>query len=148
MMGHQVDAAARDLGTRATPTSPVVLVCDDETRLAALTAELLEGFGFQSLVVGTGRAAVDAIEAAAPAVSVLLLDINLTVGSAATELSAAGILEQLTRAGSRLPVVLSSGQPKEDVPLEITSHPNVIGYLEKPYTADALRTAIQRALGD
>jgi DNA-binding NtrC family response regulator len=120
----------------------VVLVCDDEARLASLTAELLEGFGFQSIVVGSGRAAVEAIEAAAPAVSVLLLDVNLSLGGSAAEL-----LERLASTGSRLPVVLSSGQPREDAPVEVTSHPNVIGYLEKPYTADALRLAVQRALG-
>jgi DNA-binding NtrC family response regulator len=142
MMGHQVDAAARDFGTRATASAPVVLVCDDETRLATLTAELLEGFGFQTIAVGSGSAAVEKIEAAAPAVSVVLLDVNLSLGG-----SAADILEQLTSKGSNLPVVLTSGQPKEDAPVEVTGHPNVIGYLEKPYTADALQQAIRAALG-
>jgi CheY-like chemotaxis protein len=142
MMGHAVDASARDFGTRATPNAPVVLVCDDETRLAALTAELLQGFGFQTIAVGSGDAAVGKIEAAAPAVSVLLLDVNLSLGGSATEL-----LERLASTGSNIPVVLTSGQPKEDVPVEVTSHPNVIGYLEKPYTADALLQAIRGALG-
>lgn len=141
-MGHQVDAAVRDFGTRATPSSSVVLVCDDEARLATLTAELLEGFGFQTIAVGSGNAAVEKIAAAAPAVSVLLLDVNLSLGGSAVE-----ILEQLASTGSHMPVVLTSGQPKEDAPLEVTSHPNVIGYLEKPYTADALLQAIRGALG-
>jgi CheY-like chemotaxis protein len=120
----------------------VVLVCDDETRLATLTAELLEGFGFQTIAVGSGSAAVEKIEAAAPAVSVVLLDVNLSLGGSAAE-----ILEQLAGMGSNLPVVLTSGQPKEDAPIEVTGHPNVIGYLEKPYTADALQQAIRAALG-
>jgi CheY-like chemotaxis protein len=142
MMGHSVDASARDFGTRATPSAPVVLVCDDEARLATLTAELLQGFGFQTIAVGSGSAAVAKIEAAAPAVSVLLLDVNLSLGGSAAE-----ILDQLASTGSHIPVVLTSGQPKEDAPVEVTSHVNVIGYLEKPYTADALLQAIRGALG-
>jgi len=140
-MGHQVDASARDLGTRAKPTSPVVLVCDDETRLATLTAELLEGFGFQSIAVASGQAALDTIQAGAPEVSVMLLDVHLSLAGSALE-----ILEHLTRTGSRVPVVLISGQPRLDAPLELTTHPNVTRYLEKPYSAEALLGAVKHAL--
>jgi DNA-binding NtrC family response regulator len=141
MMGQHTSAAVREADEQLEAGSPTVLVCDDEERLASLTAELLEGFGFRGLAVASGREAIQTLSTAKPAIQLLLLDVNLT-----GEASARDILASLSAAHSSVPVVLISGQPRIDAPRELTSHPNVTGYLEKPYAAEALVGAVRDAL--
>lgn len=141
MMGQHTSAAVREADEQLEASSPTVLVCDDEERLASLTAELLEGFGFRGLAVASGREAIQALSTAKPAIQLLLLDVNLT-----GEASARDILASLSAAHSTVPVVLISGQPRIDAPTALTSHPNVTGYLEKPYAAEALVGMVRDAL--
>jgi DNA-binding NtrC family response regulator len=140
MMG-QVNSGAHEAGAAAGLSVPTVLVCDDEARLAALTAELLESFGFRGIAVASGTAALEKMAASSSAIQLLLLDVNLT-GTA----SAQDILAQLSASGSKVPVILISGQPRVDAPSTLTSHANVTGYLEKPYAAEKLVSVVREAL--
>jgi two-component system cell cycle sensor histidine kinase/response regulator CckA len=118
-----------------------VLVCDDETRLATLTAGLLDQYGYGAVTAANVEEAVSALHAAEPACDVVLLDVNFPEGSALA------MLEQMDQCGDRQPVILTSGYAEDDVPDELMSHANVVGYLAKPYSVDRLVGMMRRALG-
>lgn len=117
-----------------------VLVCDDETRLGDLTAGLLEECGFAAGFVPSAVDAMAYIEAHEDT-KVLLLDVNLSGGKSAQDL-----LAFLVGRPERLRVVLTSGSARQEVRTELTHHPLVVGYLEKPYAEEELTAAITSAL--
>lgn len=117
-----------------------VLVCDDETRLGDLTAGLLEECGFAAGFVPSATDAMAYLDAHEDT-RVLLLDVNLSGGKTAHDL-----LTFLVARRHKLRVVLTSGSAKQEVRTELTHHPLVVGYLEKPYAEEELTTAITSAL--
>jgi CheY-like chemotaxis protein len=123
----------------ATPIAHV-LVCDDETRLGDLTAGLLEECGFAAGFVPSATDAMAYLDAHQET-RVLLLDVNLSGGKSAHDL-----LTFLVTRRHKLRVVLTSGSAKQEVGTELTQHPLVVGYLEKPYAEEELTTAITSAL--
>jgi CheY-like chemotaxis protein len=129
-------------GTLKEPGRPTVLICDDEARLGALTAGLLSEFGFVPVTVGTGEDALRAIADESPAIDVLLLDVNLSVGRSAKD-----VLASMTAHGAESRVILTSGLAEEDVDEELLNHPSVVGYVAKPYGVDQLIQSINKALG-
>lgn len=118
---------------------PTVLICDDEPRLAALTAGLLEQSGFATQTALRGEDALRAL-AAQPRPHALLLDVNLG-GTAAGQ-----VLRSIQEQGTPVPVVLTSGYAEEDVDPQLMHDPLVAGYLAKPYTLHRLIQAIKHAL--
>lgn len=118
--------------------SATVLVCDDEERLAALTAALLEQQGYRALVASGADSAASVAEG--QRLDVLVLDVNLACSSASA------VLERVAERGFRGPTVLTSGYPEEDVPRELLRHPRVTGYVAKPYSVERLVAAIDHAL--
>lgn len=116
-----------------------VLICDDEQRLASLMGGLLQQCGYRATAVTTGEAALRAVgEGVFDAV---LLDVNLPGEDTAS------ILSRLRRLAPNLPVLLSSGYPSDDLAAEIAGAPNVVDYLDKPYTVDKLIGVLQAVLG-
>jgi PAS domain S-box-containing protein len=115
-----------------------VLVCDDEERLASLTAALLEQQGYRALVASGADSAASVVEA--QRLDVLVLDVNLACSSASA------VLERVAERGFRGPTVLTSGYAEEDVPRELLRHPRVTGYVAKPYSVERLVAAIDHAL--
>lgn len=116
-----------------------VLICDDEARLAALTAGLLEDYGFRPITAEQGDRALRLIEGDA-SVRVLLLDVNLSTG-----LSTRDLLDRLHARSASPRVILTSGLAVEDVPEELIQHSCVAGYLAKPYSVEQLVEAIRSA---
>jgi CheY-like chemotaxis protein len=121
---------------------PLVLICDDEARLGALTAGLLSDFGFRPVTVGTGDDAIEHLTDADPPIDVVLLDVHLVHGQSAKD-----VLAAMRADGSTARVVLTSGLPAEDVDVELMTHPQVAGYIAKPYAVEALVAVIRDALG-
>jgi CheY-like chemotaxis protein len=128
-----------DVGNRPAVAAHV-LVCDDETRLGDLTAGLLEECGFAAGFVPSAVDAMAYLEAHADT-RVLLLDVNLSGGKSAQDL-----LAFLVTRPDPLRVVLTSGSARQEVRTELTHHPLVVGYLEKPYAEEDLTAAITSAL--
>jgi PAS domain S-box-containing protein len=120
--------------------APTVLVCDDEARLAMLTAGLLDQYGYRSLTVSTGRDAVRALTEATPSCDVVLLDLNLPDGSAAE------VIQRMRLQGLGQPVILTSGYAEEDIAPELLADPLVAGYLAKPYSVERLVEVVRHAL--
>lgn len=125
---------------RHTPPIAHVLVCDDETRLGDLTAGLLEECGFAAGFVPSAADAMDYLDAHHDT-RVVLLDVNLSGRQSAYDL-----LSFLVARARPLRVVLTSGSSKQEVRGELTQHPLVVGYLEKPYAEEDLTAAITNAL--
>jgi PAS domain S-box-containing protein len=131
--------AAERSTERPAVANATVLVCDDEERLAALTAALLEQQGYRALVASGADSAASVAEG--QRLDVLVLDVNLACSSASA------VLERVAERGFRGPTVLTSGYPEEDVPRELRRHPRVTGYVAKPYSVERLIAAIDHALG-
>lgn len=117
-----------------------VLVCDDETRLGDLTAGLLQECGFRAGFVPNAVLAMQYLEQHQDT-SVLLLDVNLSGSRSTFEL-----LTELEQRPRRPRVVLTSGSAKQDIRAELTHHPLVVGYLEKPYAEEELTSTITDAV--
>ena len=118
-----------------------MLVCDDEARLAMLTAGLLDQYGYGSLTVSSALAALEALGRATPACDIVLLDLTLPDGSAAE------VVQRMRAAGYDQPVILTSGYAEEDIAPELLADPLIAGYLAKPYSVERLVDAIGKALG-
>ena len=118
-----------------------VLICDDESRLANLTAGLLEEFGYGAAAVAQGGEALEWLLRNPGTIRVLLLDVNLTSGMSAREL-----LSRLVKARVKIPVILTSGLAADDVPEGLRRHELVSSYLAKPYTVEELTRAVGVAL--
>ena len=132
-------AEALDLGpTEGIGTPTRVLVCDDEGRLADLTAGLLRHSGYMAEAVVDGAAAL-ARAAREPRVDVVLLDLNLA-GTPSSE-----VLTWLASEQPAVRVILTSGYAAEDVPEVLLNAPSVVGYLAKPYPVERLVAAIRSA---
>ncbi len=120
---------------------PIVLICDDEARLGALTAGLLEEYGFVPVTVGTGDEALRVLALHDPPIDVLLLDVNLSAGRSARD-----VLEAMRDRGEDAKVILTSGLAEEDVDADLLTHPWVVGYVAKPYGVEELIDSISGAL--
>lgn len=135
-------AVAQGGPAQAGPHRPTVLICDDESRLGALTAGLLSEYGFRSVTVGTAEDALRELQGGDVGVDVLLLDVHLSQGSSARD-----VLEKMRAGGVGARVILTSGLAEEDVEPELTSHPAVVAYVAKPYAVEQLVQSIRKALG-
>ncbi len=120
------------------PSRGAVLVCDDEARLAMLTAGLLEQHGYTAVTVGTAEAAIETL--AGQRIDVMLLDLHLPDGNAHE------VIARMGERALRQPVILTSGFAEEDVDPTLLRSPSVVGYLAKPYSMDRLMAVIERAL--
>jgi CheY-like chemotaxis protein len=116
-----------------------VLVCDDEGRLAQLTAGLLRHHGFVADAVSDGAAALDRA-AGDPSFQVLLLDLNLD------GLSSREVVGELAARNPEIRIILTSGYAAEDVPDDLMQRSNVAGYLPKPYPVEKLVSAVRGAV--
>lgn len=136
--GHGAPGAAQNGHVSGTRSRATVLICDDEPRLAALTAGLLEQSGFSTATAVRGEDALSFMAASLP--HALLLDVTLA------GLTARQLLARLQEQGLAVPVVLTSGYAEEDVDPALMQDPLVAGYLAKPYTVHCLVQAIEQAL--
>jgi CheY-like chemotaxis protein len=127
-----------DASVRDTPSTVRVLICDDETRLVALTAGLLREFGYDVLTVENGEGAVERVKH--EPVDVVILDVNLPGED--TLAIARQLLSQ-----RELTIVLSSGFTEEDVEAELLTLPGVKAFLAKPYSIEALSATILDVVG-
>jgi CheY-like chemotaxis protein/PAS domain-containing protein len=120
------------------PSRGTILVCDDEVRLAMLTAGLLEQSGYEVVTEGDGGAAVRAL--AARPIDVVLLDLNLP------DANARDVIATMRARSLARPVILTSGYAEEDVDPTLLRDPSVAAYLAKPYSVDRLVQTIERAM--
>lgn len=118
-----------------TPLS--ILVVDDELSNAEVLALILHEEGFQVMVAGDGRQALERIEEAAPD---LLITDYMMPGMSGVELARA--VRQLPR-HRNLPVLLMSGAAASTLSMH---DQDFDAFLRKPFDIEALLRAVQSLL--
>lgn len=118
-----------------TPLS--ILVVDDELSNAEVLALILHEEGFQVMVAGDGRQALERIEEAAPD---LLITDYMMPGMSGVELARA--VRQLPR-HRNLPVLLMSGAAASTLSVHAQDFD---AFLRKPFDIEALLRAVQSLL--
>ncbi|HEX4406240.1 MAG TPA: PAS domain S-box protein [Polyangia bacterium] len=114
-----------------------VLVVDDEAIVRGQMRRSLELRGYTVIEAADGRTALDAL-AASDVIDVVILDMTMP------DLDGAEVLLRLRAAGSRIPVVVSSGYLDVAVERRLPRG-QFQGFLAKPYSATELVNAIERA---
>ncbi|HXJ23476.1 MAG TPA: response regulator [Polyangia bacterium] len=134
-----LDAAAERQG----PTMPPcrVLLVDDEAIVRGQLRRSLELRGYTVVEAANGRTALEALVPAAgvaAAIDVVILDMTMP------DLDGSEVLRRLRAAGSRVPVIISSGYLDIAVERRL-ARGEFQGFLAKPYGASELVSAIERA---
>jgi two-component system nitrogen regulation response regulator NtrX len=116
-----------------------ILIVDDESDIRTLTAGILEDEGYQTRGAGDSASAFAAIKARRP--SLVLLDIWLQ----GSEMDGLGILRTTMRDHPTLPVLMMSGHGTIETAVAAIKE-GAYDFIEKPFKADRLILAVQRAI--
>ena len=116
-----------------------VLLVDDEEAVRTVGARMLEWSGFQVLTAGDGDEALAAYRQHADAIVCVLLDLTMP------GLSGEETFAELRRVRGDVRVVLSSGYDADEVAGRFEGR-GPDGFIQKPYTMEALRETLRRAL--
>ncbi len=114
-----------------------VLIVDDEPDLARTCARLLERIGYVPLVTGNGQEAIELIDREQP--DVVLTDLRLPT------VDGLEVLRHARRGARKIPVVLFTAYTSHASRHEALEGGAAV-YLPKPFSAAALRGAIEQAL--
>jgi DNA-binding response OmpR family regulator len=119
-----------------------ILLADDEPKLCDLFARDLEGLGYDVRTASDGHEVMAVLEA--EAVDLLVTDINMP------DMNGIEILVALRDRGSRMPVIAISGggHVDKDLLLALASILEASATLEKPFSLEALRAAVECVLSD
>jgi DNA-binding NtrC family response regulator len=113
-----------------------ILVVEDDAAVQRVTQRAVESFGYAAMVVDDASSAIAATRQCGGSLCCVLLDYSLKHGTGAQA------LVQFRAIDGELPVLILSGYPREAI--EATTGPLAdAGFLQKPYTLDALRDAIE-----
>ena len=116
-----------------------VLVVDDEPSVAKVAARTLASAGMQALVASDGAEALALHRERGGKVDLVLLDLNMP-GLPGDE-----VYRALRRESPGLPILLSSGHPEEAALARIEGG-EVVAFLQKPYSTEALRRRVRELL--
>jgi FixJ family two-component response regulator len=117
---------------------PVVYIVDDDASVRRALIRLLRSAGLEAVAFASAEAFLQA--GLQEPSACLVLDVRLA-GMTGLEL-----LDQLTAAGSSLPVIMITAHDDAQVRTR-AARAGVVDYLRKPFDDHALLAAIQRALG-
>ena len=117
-----------------------VLVVDDEPSVRSVLTKRLDLAGFDVHTASTGEAALALLEEVGSAVDLVILDITMP-GLSGLETHA-----RLRVDHPELPVLLSSGYPREALTTIQGGHPSRDAFIQKPYRNAALFAQIERLL--
>jgi len=115
----------------------VVAIIDDDPGVLRSIERLLKAHKYQTAIFTSAEAFLD--DTAASAATCLILDIHLG------GMSGIDLRHRLTASGSRLPVIFISAVDDETVHDEAVAT-GCVAYLHKPFLADVLIGAINKAL--
>lgn len=116
-----------------------ILIVDDEPDICVLVAGILDDEGYASRDARDSDAALDLIAERRP--SLVLLDIWLQ----GSRLDGLALLEQLKHEHPALPVVIMSGHGNVETAVQAIKF-GAYDFIEKPFQADRLVLAVQRAI--
>ncbi|MEP6779161.1 MAG: response regulator [Gemmatimonadaceae bacterium] len=128
-------------GIPITPRSRVrILVVDDDEHVRALAHRVLERLNYDSIEANDGLAAIELLRADATQVDAVLLDMTMP------RMNGEDTLRGIRALAPWLPVILMSGHDEREVTPRLLEH-GLGGYLQKPFTVDALSSMFARVVG-
>ena len=116
-----------------------VLVVDDEEVVRTVTARILRALGYSVVMAADGLDGVAAFKAKTEPIHVVLMDLTMP------KLDGVRAFEELRRLDPQLPVILMSGYNEQDAVARFSGS-GLAGFLQKPFTAEALSAKLARAL--
>lgn len=117
--------------------SGFLLLVDDEADLRETASKLFSRLGYQVLCAASGPQAIQILRARADQIQGVILDLAMP------HMDGVATLTKLHDIRPDLPVILSSGYVEMDV-IERFKGPKPDGFIQKPYTLDSLRQALDR----
>jgi CheY-like chemotaxis protein len=117
------------------PSSPCVIVVDDDPTIREILALTLELEGYQVATASNGKEALALVEADPPAV--ILLDIHMPI------LDGPGFVRELQSRGLKLPVIVLSAD-REGVGNQAALQMNAVEFVAKPFEVRQILELVQR----
>jgi CheY-like chemotaxis protein len=117
----------------------MILVADDEPLLLSVVGRLLVPEGFAVLTAVDGPDALEKF-GTGDGIDLVLLDMTMP------GLSGAQVFHELRRRRANVKVLLTSGYAEDDAVGSVGGGDGPTGFVPKPWTADALVTAVHGAL--
>jgi len=117
-----------------------IWVGDDEESVRVMGTRMLERIGFEVLTAVDGREALDIYRARQEEIALVLLDLTMP------DLDGEEAFRELRRIDPQVCVVMSSGYTESEIAPRFAGK-RLSGFLQKPYTLDALTQCLRAALG-
>lgn len=117
----------------------LILVVDDEPLVLQVAQAVLERYGYQVITAKNGREGVDLFKQRAPEIDLVLLDMTMP------ELNGEEALTAMRDLRPGVLAILSSGYDEIEATNRFVGK-DLAGFLQKPYTPDALLSKIKDAL--
>ena len=114
-----------------------ILVIDDDASVRLITRRALESFGYRAILAEDGESGVLAL-GEQPAL--VLMDLSMP------GMSGEATLRAINAGVPATPVVVMSGFDEETLP-DYRAEGLIAGFLQKPFSLDGLRTALESAIG-
>jgi FixJ family two-component response regulator len=118
---------------------PLVCIVDDDVSMADSTRLLVRSFGFRAEAFLSAQEFLDSGLVEDTSCLILILDLRMP-GMDGLELQ-----RNLTRANKRIPIIFISARANEEERIQAIAG-GAVDFLRKPFNADTLLNAIQRAL--
>ena len=120
-------------------SSGTILVVDDEAPIRSAAVQVLAHFGFAVLTAKDGVEALETLAGASTEIRLLLTDLTMP------RLNGFETAQEAARLYPELPVVVMSGFSEETASERFASLP-IQGYLQKPFSVQALEKTLRRIL--
>lgn len=117
----------------------VILVVDDEPSVVMIVEATLRAFGYRVVSATNGGDALQRFQEHSADIALILTDIMMPV------MDGVALLTSLRNRGVRVPVIAASGVGSHEQ-RDALKQQGIALFLQKPYTADALLDAVDRAL--
>lgn len=121
--------------------APTILVVEDEDAVREILQEVLEMDGYHVLAVSNPLAALPVIEQYAGSIQLMVTDVSLP------QMSGDRLAAQLRMVRPQAKVLYISGFPEPEV-LDHKPGRGAVGFLQKPFTMDALAGKLRQMLTD
>ena len=118
-----------------------VLVVDDEETIREVATAMLEDMGFDIITAGNGKEAIELYRKRRQEVVVVLLDLTMPKMDGRT------CLTELLCINPDVKVILSSGYSEEETDEQFASG-ILAGFIQKPYSPEALQQIMRRSLSE
>jgi len=120
--------------------SGTILVVDDENIVRTVASHILDEIGMKVLSAENGRKAIDIYKRDPSRIDVILLDMTMPV------MNGVETFKELRKINPNVKVILTSGYSADEVKLNFDNSNDLSGFLEKPFTAQALSEKIRNVL--